>query len=141
MTNTLTSADVTAALDAYRKAEMDLLEFRAEYGPLLQLHAELEQGVRDAKAAVLAALEGLGIDYGGSDDFHAEVRRADRGSYDVTLLPRTKDVLDCCELSINKDAVKRLVKRGVLSQDEADAAYVPRPAAPYVVITPKRDEP
>lgn len=131
---------IQQALADLRTAERELLEYRAEFAPVFEHHDALHEEVELCKRALLEVLTEANLDLIEDDQATVTVVRADRGAYDVDRLPKTPEVLEACQLTIDKRAVERLIRRGVITPEQAEAAYVPKPSKPYLRITPLKVE-
>ena len=131
---------IRQALADLRTAERELLEYRAEFAPVFEHHDALQEEVELCKQALLEVLTEANLDLIEDDQATVTVVRADRGTYDVDRLPKTPEVLEACTLTIDKRAVDRLVRRGVITAEQAEAAWVSKPAKPYLKITPMKVE-
>lgn len=127
-------------LAAYTAARRELTEFDAEYGPIFETRNTLESAVKEAQAAMTNELSESGIDFIEDDDFAVTLVQQDRGSYLVERLPSTRAVLDRCVMTISAGDVKKLVRKGELTQAQADAAWESKPVKPYVKVTIKTNE-
>lgn len=128
--------DIRAALAAYRDALSRRDEHRAEFGPVFQVDQELSEEVEGAKRRLLELMNARELSWAADDSFEVSRVVTDRGSYNPDRLPRKLEVLEACTLTIDRAAVRRLVRRGVITEEEAAAAWEPRPAKPYLRITP-----
>jgi len=134
---TATAVDLNAALARYSEARKERTEAELEYAPMLADLASLKEEEEAAKAELTAAMASTTIDYVEDPDFEVTLVKTDRGAYNVDRLPKVPAVLDACTLTIDRKAVEKLVKRGVLSQVDAEAAWESKPAAPFVRVTIK----
>lgn len=131
---------IRQALADLRTAERELLEYLAEWAPVFEHHDALREEVELCKQALLEVLTEANLDLIEDDEATVTVVRSDRGTYDVDRLPKTPEVLEACQLTIDKRAVERLIRRGVITAEQAKAAYDPKPARPYLRITPVRHD-
>lgn len=127
---------IRQALEDLRTAERELQEYLAEWAPVFEHRDALHEEVELCRQALLELLTGHGLDYVEDDHAAVTVVRTDRGAYNVDKLPKTAEVLDACTLTIDKRAVERLVKRGVITREQAEAAWEAKPARPYLRVTP-----
>jgi len=127
---------IRQALEDLRTAERELQEYLAEWAPVFEHRDALQEEVELCKRALLELLTAHDRDYVEDDQMSVTVVRADRGSYDVDRLPKTPEVLEVCTLTIDKRAVERLIRRGVITREQAEAAWVSKPAKPYLKVTP-----
>ena len=125
------------ALAAYNQARRELTEWDAEWGPIMEQRAMLDSALSEAKNALTEAMYASGIDYVEDADFEVSMVRQDRGFYDVARLPKNQAVMDACAVTIASADVKKLVKRGLLTAEQADEAWESKPTAPYVKVTIK----
>ena len=141
MTNapTLTQR-IERAITEYQDAAQRAQEFRAEYQPMLDRLAQLDEEQQLAKQAIADVLVEAGIDEGAHNGTIARLVTQDRGRYDVSKLPRTSAVMEACDLAISKSAVTTLVKRGILTPMDAELAWEPKPSKPYVSLTTESRE-
>lgn len=128
------SVQVQDALADYREARQAVEHWRAEVAPALSRLNDLENELHTIEIALKMLLVDNQLDYAQNDSFTVSVIRSERGGYDASRLPKTAEVLEACTLSIDKRAVENLVKRGLLSQHDADAAWESKQAAPYLKI-------
>ena len=127
---------IRQALEDLRTAERELQEYLAEWAPVFEHRDALQEEVELCKAALLEVLTEANLDLIEDDEATVTVVRADRGTYDVERLPKTPEVLEACQLTIDKRAVERLIRRGVITREQAEAAWEAKPARPYLRITP-----
>lgn len=128
------SLQIQDALDWYREARRRRDAFRTEITAELDKLDYYTNDLGGAEDNLKALLVDNQLDYAENDSFTVSVIRSERGGYDASRLPKTAEVLDACTLTIDKRAVENLVKRGLLSQHDADAAYESKQAAPYLKI-------
>lgn len=138
-TKPTTTTELTDALAAYRVALSERDELAAEYAPIVQLMSEHEQTVADAKALILDLLNAHDLSYIEDDSFEVTRVVSDRGTYNANKLPKSVEIMDACDISISKSAVKKLIKSGILAPDEAEAAWESAPATPYLRIKIKTE--
>ena len=131
---------IRQALTDLRTAERELQEYLAEWAPVFEHRDALQEEVELCKQALLEVLTEANLDLIEDDQATVTVVRADRGTYDVERLPKTPEVLEACQLTIDKRAVERLIRRGVITQAQAEAAWVSKPVKPYLKITPMRHD-
>lgn len=125
------------ALAAYNQARRELTEFDAEFGPIMEQRSMLDSALSEAKNALTETMYASGIDYVEDGDFEVALIRQDRGFYDVTRLPKTQAVMDACAVTIASADVKKLIKRGLLTAEQADEAWESKPVSPYVRVNVK----
>lgn len=125
------------ALAAYNAARRELTEYDAEWGPVMEQRAGLEHGLQEAKELLTDAMYASGIDWVEDADFGVSLVRSDRGFFDVARLPKTQAVMDACAVTIASGEVRKLVKRGLLTEEQAAAAWESKPAAPYIKVNVK----
>ena len=130
---------INERLTEYGQARRALAEFDAEYGPLMEQRSLLEQAVIEAQEILTDTLTLAEIDFVEDQDFAITLVKQDRGAYLVERLPHTADVLDCCTMTITKTDVQKLVKKGVLTPEMAEAAWKAKPAKPFVRVTIKTE--
>lgn len=141
----MTAVDVQVAtladlLAYYSQARRALTEYEIERAPIFEMHAILKSNVEEMQASITAAMAAAEIDLVEDDDFCLTLVRVDRGRYAVPKLPPIGPVWMEATLEISKAAVERLVKRGVLSREQAEAAWEPSPVRPHVRVAMKRGE-
>ena len=124
-------------LATYNALRRDLTDYDAEYGPILQHRTALAQEVQEAQDRLTEAMYASGIPFVEDGDFEVSLVCSDRGFYDVQRLPKTRAVMEACDITISSAAVKKLVKRGLLTDEQAAAAFESKPAKPYVRVSVK----
>lgn len=124
------------ALATYEQTVRELDEFRAEWAPMLERFEALQEQVQLAKGDLLSTLSDAELDYAENGSFAVSVVRQDRGSYNVDKLPKTPAMWEYLDLSISRANLVKAIKRGVLTEAQAQAAWESKPIAPYLRITP-----
>lgn len=125
------------ALAQFSESQRELTAFELEHAEILATHAEIQELVEADRKILTLALAGSDLDFVEDRHFAVSCIRPQRGSYDPLRLPRTSDVLDACELRISNKAIQQLVRSGVLTAAQADAAYVAQDVSPYLKVTVK----
>lgn len=134
-----TDVTIEEAIGFYLEASNELTKFRTEHAETLERLAALEEELKACQNLITDALVSRNLDYAEWGGLEVLVVRADRGAYNVDKLPKTPEVMEACDITISKGAVTKLVKKGVLSADEAEAAYEPKLATPYVRISATKE--
>lgn len=135
-----TDVTIEEAIGFYLEAQNELQQFRLEHAETLEALAALEDELKACQALITDALVSRDLDYAEWGGLEVLVVRTDRGAYDVERLPKRPEVMEHVELSISKSAVTKLVKRGVLSANEAEGAWVEKFAKPYVRISATKED-
>lgn len=133
------SERIEQALADYRNAERELAAYTEAHAEVFLAIEVRKEEVDICKAAILDLLTEHELDYAADGQIEASVVVSDRGRYVAERLPKTVAVLDACELTIDTKTVRNLIRRGLLSKAEAEAAWESRPAKPYVRLTPIKD--
>lgn len=109
--------------------------FRAEFLEVLEHYEQLCEAVRVAEAELAEALAARGVDYVENDSLAVQVIRPDRGHFIPQLLPEwVQDIPGVLETRVNAEAVRKLVRAGLLSEEVAQRAWVSKPARPYLRV-------
>ena len=125
---------IERAITEYQDAAQRAQEFRAEYQPMLDRLAQLDEEQQLAKQAIAEVLVEAGIDEGAHNGTIARLVQQDRGRYDVSKLPRTSAVMEACDLAISRAPSRR----GQTRDSDADGRAISlgaEPSKPYVSLT------
>lgn len=128
---------ISAAMETYLTCERELAAFVEEWFPVIEKREALAEQLALAKRELTEAMAEPDISYAENADVEVLLIRQNRGAYNADRLPKRAEVLDHCTLSIATSEVKKLVKRGLLTDDEAQAAWEAKASAPYIKVTPK----
>lgn len=129
---------INAAMAAYQESVTALTNHRAEWGPVFEVEAELQQDVDDAKDA-LTALMAETTDWVENDSFEFNLVRQDRGGYDIDRLPEwVRELPGVVTQTVDKKAIDALIKRRKIAPEDVADAWEPKPAKPFVKVTVKK---
>lgn len=109
--------------------------FRAEFLEVIEHYEQLCEAVRVAEAELAEALAARGIDYVENDSLAVQVIRPDRGHFVPERLPEwVRGIPGVLETRVNAEAVRKLVRSGLLSEEVARSAWEAKPVRPYLRV-------
>lgn len=139
--STETTIDLNEALRAYGQARRTLDDYRGEYAPVFEMAALLEEELQAAQAQLTAALASREIDYVEDTDFAVTLVQQDRGEYVADRLPGwIVELAGKTVTTIDKRAMQKAIRTGLISDEDANAAWEPKTSKPYVKVAVKKGE-
>lgn len=135
-----TSERIHKLLEELRQAMSDRDEFRAEWAPVLSRYEGLCEQVELAQRELVMAMAEAGIDLAEDDDLSVALVRPDRGYYDPERLPpQVRTYPGVLRVAVDRAALERAIRAGVVDPRAVEAAWVPKPAQPYVRVKVLRE--
>jgi len=131
------SERIRELLAELRQAMSERDEYRAEWVPVLSRYEALCERVETIQRELAAAMAETGIDLAESADLSLSVTlvRQDRGQYDPDKLPpQVRSYPGVLRVTVDRSALERAVRAGIVDPREVEAAWVAKPAQPYVRV-------
>lgn len=129
------SERIRVLLAELREAMSARDEFRAEWMPVLSRYEALCDEIERVQRELAAAMAESGIDLAENHDLSVTLVRQDRGYYDPEKLPpQVRAYPGVVRPTVDRAALEQAVRAVIVDPRAVKAAWVSKPAQPYVRV-------